>query len=84
MIDNSEPETDEVVVDSLVAYKRFGFARAASLLVGLVMAGLVAVIVVSMGRPGTTAPSSAIGKIVPELIGTTLDGEPFDIDGLRG
>lgn len=59
-------------------------ARVAALAVAVGIAGLVLAMLVAMNRPESAAPSPAIGKLVPELIGTTLDGQAFDIDDMRG
>lgn len=48
------------------------------------MAALLVAVLVTMNRPETVAPSPAVGELVPPLSGTTLDGESFDIDDLRG
>jgi len=63
---------------------RLGPARVAAFVLGLAMVGLIVVAATSMNQPETTAPSPAIGELVPELVGTTLDGDPFDIDRMRG
>lgn len=63
---------------------RLGPARIAALLVGTAMAALLVAVLVTMNRPETVAPSPAVGELVPPLSGTTLDGESFDIDDLRG
>jgi len=75
---------DEDPIELASRRQPLGPARIAALLVGLSMAGLLVVILVTMNRPEAAAPSPAIGEIVPELIGTTLDGEAFDIDDMRG
>ena len=63
---------------------RFGPARITAIVVGAAMAALLVAVIVTMNRPQTAAPSPAIGKLVPELAGTTLDGQSFDIDEMRG
>lgn len=75
---------DEAPIELASRRQTLGPARMAALIVGLSMAGLLVVILVTMNRPEAAAPSPAIGKLVPELIGTTLDGEAFDIDDMRG
>ena len=52
--------------------------------VGAITIGLVAVL--AMGTPATTrvAASPLIGRQVPSVIGTTIEGERFDLASLRG
>lgn len=64
--------------------RRIGPARLAALVAAAGIAALVAAALVTMNRPEVVAPSPAIGELVPALTGTTLDGDAFDIDDLRG
>ncbi|HEY6058164.1 MAG TPA: TlpA disulfide reductase family protein [Candidatus Limnocylindrales bacterium] len=36
------------------------------------------------GGPGSESSRAAVGSVVPPLVGTTLDGQPFDLASLRG
>jgi cytochrome c biogenesis protein CcmG, thiol:disulfide interchange protein DsbE len=59
-------------------------ARNAAIVVGLV---LVVFIVVLATRPSTDERglnSTAVGRAVPPVVGTTLDGDTYDIDAFRG
>jgi cytochrome c biogenesis protein CcmG, thiol:disulfide interchange protein DsbE len=55
-----------------------------SLVVGIVVVGLVAVLALSDGGDDAEASSALIGQAAPPVTGTTLDGETFDMDELRG
>jgi cytochrome c biogenesis protein CcmG, thiol:disulfide interchange protein DsbE len=55
-----------------------------SLVVGLVLAGFVALLAVSAGGDDGEEASTLIGRPAPPVVGTSLDGEPFDIDEHRG
>jgi cytochrome c biogenesis protein CcmG, thiol:disulfide interchange protein DsbE len=55
-----------------------------SLVVGIVLVGFVALLAVSAGGDDDTAASALIGEAAPPVVGTSLDGEPFDIDDHRG
>lgn len=56
----------------------------ASLVVGIVLVGFVALLAVGVGGGPDDETSALIGKAAPPVTGTTLDGEAFDIDQLRG
>jgi len=59
-----------------------GMRRSIGLLVGVaVITTLVVVAVVALTRPGTAVTK---GQPVPNITGTTLDGQPFDLAALRG
>jgi cytochrome c biogenesis protein CcmG, thiol:disulfide interchange protein DsbE len=55
-----------------------------SLVVGIVLVGFVALLAVSSGGGDDEATSALLGKAAPPVAGTTLDGESFDVDDLRG
>lgn len=57
--------------------------RVAALLVGLLGAGIVALLLLADPLPDSR-PSPLVGRVVPDLTGTTLDGGRFDIDDHRG
>lgn len=59
-------------------------ARNAAIVVGVVLAVFVAVLFTA--RPADERPlaANAVGRAVPPVAGTTLDGARFDIDRLRG
>ena len=54
-----------------------------SLAVGIVLVGFIAVLAMSGGDDDAEA-SALLGQAAPPVAGTTLDGETFDIDELRG
>ncbi len=57
--------------------------RRASAVIGILLAAFAGLFV--WGRSdGATQASPAVGKIVPELKGETLEGDRFDVDALRG
>jgi cytochrome c biogenesis protein CcmG/thiol:disulfide interchange protein DsbE len=47
-----------------------------------VLTTLAVVAIVAATRPGTTGPAK--GQPAPNVAGTTLDGQPFDLAALRG
>ncbi len=51
--------------------------------VGVVAVGLIATIALA-GPSAQNKPSPVVGEVVPQLRGTTLSGEDFDIDQHRG
>jgi cytochrome c biogenesis protein CcmG, thiol:disulfide interchange protein DsbE len=59
-----------------------GMRRSIGLLVGVaVITTLVVVAIVALTRPATAVTK---GQPVPNITGTTLDGQPFDLAALRG
>jgi len=73
-------------VDADVAETRSPCWRAVAVALAL-LAGVVVVtaaIALSSKQPDSQAASPAIGRSVPDLIGNTIDGEPFNINDLRG
>jgi len=56
------------------------------ILLALVLAGLTTLAIVLIGRPGQDAPDGRAGRDqpAPPIAGLTLDGQPFDLAGLRG
>lgn len=55
------------------------------ILVGLVLAGLATLALVLLARPGPAEPDRAtVGGPAPEILGTTLDGRPFDLASAAG
>jgi cytochrome c biogenesis protein CcmG/thiol:disulfide interchange protein DsbE len=59
-----------------------GMRRSIGLLVGVaVITTLAVVAIVALTRPGTAVTK---GQPVPNITGTTLDGQPFDLATLRG
>lgn len=75
-----EPRNEELLIVS----RRASQIRAVATVVGLSMVAAVALIAFGRSDGDSAEASRAVGKIVPELQGTTLAGEPFDIDALRG
>ncbi len=60
-------------------------ARVISGVLGLLVIGLLVVLFTRSGDTGPRQSSSPLlGRAVPELVGTTLDGSTFDIDSTRG
>jgi cytochrome c biogenesis protein CcmG/thiol:disulfide interchange protein DsbE len=55
-----------------------------SLAVGIVLAGFVAVLAIGAADGDEDDTSALIGRPAPPVVGTSLDGEPFDIDDHRG
>ena len=55
-----------------------------SLTLGAVIVGLVAVLAISPSATSRTTDSPLIGKQVPTVVATTIDGEAFDLTTLRG
>jgi cytochrome c biogenesis protein CcmG, thiol:disulfide interchange protein DsbE len=59
--------------------------RSIALLIGVAALTTIAVVaIVGMTRPGGDAGTIAKGQPVPNVAGTTLDGQPFDLTSLRG
>jgi cytochrome c biogenesis protein CcmG/thiol:disulfide interchange protein DsbE len=52
--------------------------------VGIVVAGLVVLLVTRAPASSRVAPSPLIGRLAPEVRGTTIDGEAYDMGELRG
>lgn len=67
---------DEAVVDRPAPIRRTAAALA------LLVAGLVAVLALSDGAASSTA--AILGRPAPAIHGSTLDGEPVDLDRGRG
>lgn len=55
-----------------------------SLVVGMVLAGFVAVLAMGAADGDDDETSALIGRPAPPVVGTTLEGESFDMDDLRG
>lgn len=54
------------------------------ILLGLLLVTLTTVAVLIVARPPGGDARAGVGDPVPAIIGTTLDGEPFDLAALRG
>ncbi len=61
-----------------------GPARIAAIAVGVVLAGLIAILALDAGEGGRESTSPLVGQRVPTLAGETLDGQTYDIDDQRG
>lgn len=51
---------------------------------GVVLVALIALLVGRTNAPATKVDSPLIGRQAPQVVGTTLDGKPFDLHALRG
>jgi len=49
-----------------------------------IIATLAIIVIVALTRPSTGSANIAKGKPAPAIAGTTLDGEPFNLEDLRG
>ncbi len=54
------------------------------ILLALLVAGLTTISVLLIVRSGSSGPRAAVGDPAPAIVGTTLDGAPFDLAGSRG
>ncbi len=61
-----------------------GRAPKIAAVVGVAVLALVLVLVVSPGDDGSAPGSPLVGRLAPELAGTTMSGDSFDIDHHRG
>lgn len=52
--------------------------------VGVAVVGLIAVLAISPAGGGDNLDSGLVGHPAPALVGETMDGEVYDIDGSRG
>ncbi len=61
-------------------------SRRTAVVVGVVLVVALAFVVLLATRSPAEGGSAdaAVGSLAPPLVGTTLDGEPFDVDDLRG
>lgn len=59
-------------------------ALVAAAVVAVAMAALVAVLATSDPSTERVTQSPLLGKLAPPVVGTTLDGDAFDLDDLRG
>ncbi|MCP3936826.1 MAG: TlpA family protein disulfide reductase [Actinomycetia bacterium] len=59
------------------------WAKVGTVIVGLVLVGFIALLATRDDEAGSGV-SRLLGRAVPELEGTTLDGGSFDIDAARG
>ncbi len=59
-------------------------ARTVSIAVGVVLVGLIALLALSGGGDDEDGVSPLLAQRTPEVAGTTLDGQRFDIDDHRG
>jgi len=74
---------DEHVAKHPSAAKPRRTALIASLVVGIVMVGFIAVLAVSDTGP-RAAKNNMVGQAAPGVSGVTLDGNAFDLDDYRG
>lgn len=73
----------DAAVTSTDTRRRSRVAPFVVLAVAVVMVGLF-VVLASSSRGGDTVSSYLIGKPAPAAVGTTLDGEPFDLSRRKG
>jgi cytochrome c biogenesis protein CcmG/thiol:disulfide interchange protein DsbE len=59
-------------------------ARNAAIVVGVVLAVFIVILATRPTTDERLPEANAVGRAVPEVKGTTLDGTSFDIDRLRG
>ena len=59
-------------------------ARTAAIVVGIVLAVFIVILATRPTTDERTPEANAVGRAVPEVKGTTVDGRTFDIDRLRG
>lgn len=59
-------------------------ARTAAIVVGVVLAVFIVILATRPTTDERVPEANAVGRAVPEVKGTTLDGSSFDIDRLRG
>ncbi len=57
--------------------------RSGALIIGLVLLGIIVLFAFGRAEDGIEV-SPAVGRVVPDIEGISLAGEPFDIDALRG
>lgn len=70
--------------DAQTSSSSMGPARVASIVVGLVLVALVGLFALGSGTQEAEDASTLLGERAPLVVGTTLDGESFDIDDYRG
>lgn len=79
--------TDDVASDALDEAPTGGRPRTAlisSVVVGVVVVALVAVLATRDPAADDVTASPLVGEVAPAIEGTTIDGEPFSLDDLRG
>ena len=59
-------------------------ARVVTIVIGVLLAGFVVVLATGGDDDGGADPTPLLGRAVPELVGTTLSGDTFDIDDYQG
>jgi cytochrome c biogenesis protein CcmG/thiol:disulfide interchange protein DsbE len=64
--------------------RRGHLARNVAIVVGVVLVGFIAVLATRPTNDERGPNANAVGRAVPPVVGTTLDGEAYDIDRLRG
>jgi len=80
---NESPEA-AAAVDSQPPDQRLSIGRLAAAVSGLVIALFVVLLASNIGGAGRSDPHLLVGKLVPEVQGTTMAGESLDIDTYRG
>jgi cytochrome c biogenesis protein CcmG/thiol:disulfide interchange protein DsbE len=74
-------EPDEAVV---VTPRRRGMVLGAAVVAALVLVAFVFVLATRDAATDRQADSPLVGRAAPPIVTTTLEGEPFDLDRLRG
>ncbi len=59
-------------------------ARVVALVVGVVLVGLVLLLATRDTATNELRGAALIGNLAPPIVGTDVDGEPMDLDDLRG
>ena len=81
-VESHDPVVDD---EALVPVRpRPRVALYASLAMGVITAGLVVLLVSRVPATSRVASSPMIGRLAPEVAGTTIDGDSFDLASLRG
>ena len=76
--------TDDATPDNADAPASPLWAKVGTVVVALLLVGLIALLATRDDDDSASAASPLIGRFVPELEATTLDGATFDIDATRG
>jgi cytochrome c biogenesis protein CcmG/thiol:disulfide interchange protein DsbE len=84
---DEHPPPDDGFADDALDGPATGRPRTAlisSVVVGVVVVALVAVLATRDPAADDVTASPLVGEVAPAIEGTTIDGEPFSLDDLRG